>query len=152
MRNIISQKKMRMRKKTKKESQKKKTRNHFSRHRKNKTWKLNVKRCPTKKGNRQNREFWEQKKTEKKGVLQKFTRKQIVKKVLDTENQETTKDKGKRHIFKRRKMVKEPRKHGETTNGTCGQRMKKGGNEEVKETFQKGIFFFKFFWMGKVKR
>ena len=33
-------------------------------------------------------------------------------------------------------MVKEPRKHGETTNRTCGQRVKKGGNEEVKETFQ----------------
>ena len=32
----------------------------------------------------------------KKAVLQKFPRKQIVKKVLDTENQETTKDKGKR--------------------------------------------------------
>ena len=31
----------------------------------------------------------------KKEVLQKFPRKQIVKKVLDTENQETTKDKGK---------------------------------------------------------
>ena len=37
-------------------------------------------------------------------------------------------------------MVKEPRKHGETTNRTCGQRVKKGGNEEVKETFQKGFF------------
>ena len=52
-------------------------------------------------------------------------------------------------------MVKEPRKHGETTNGTCGQRMKKGGNEEVKETFQKGIFFEKFFgwekWRDKKK-
>ena len=36
----------------------------------------------------------------KKAVLQKFTRKQIVKKVLDTENQETTKDKEKRQIFK----------------------------------------------------
>ena len=36
----------------------------------------------------------------KKGVLQKFTRKQIVKKVLDTENKETTKDKEKRQILK----------------------------------------------------
>ena len=33
------------------------------------------------------------------------------------------------------KKVREPRKHGETTNRTCGQSMKKGGNEEVKTTF-----------------
>ena len=37
----------------------------------------------------------------KKGVLQKFRRTQkIVRKVLDTENQETTKDKEKRQNFK----------------------------------------------------
>ena len=60
MRNRIV--KRRMKKKTKKESSKKK-RNHFSRHRK--TLKMHVKRCPTKKGNRQNRAVWEQKKTEK---------------------------------------------------------------------------------------
>ena len=125
-----------MRKKTKKESQKKNEKPFFKTQKKqnmeNKCKEMsNKKRKQTKPsilGTEENR---------KKGLLQKFRRIQkIVKKVLDTENQETTKDKEKRQNFKKRKMVKEPRKHGETTNRTCGQRMKKGGNEEVKETFQ----------------
>ena len=139
-----------MRNKTKKrESKKKKRETIFQDTEKNKTWKINVKRCPTKKRKQTKPSILGTEENRKKAVLQKFPRKQIVKKVLDTENQETTKDKGKRQIFKGRKMVKEPRKHGETTNGTCGQRMKKGGNEEVKETFQKGIFFEKFFGWEK---
>ena len=64
------------------------------------------------------------------------------------DNQRTRKNK----FLNGRKKLKERRKHEETTNRTCGQRMKKGGNEEVKETFFKVKFSKNVFWMGKVKR
>ena len=60
-------------------------RNHFSRHRK--TWKIYVKICPTKKGNRQNRVFWKQKKTEKGSFAEVYKDSKYAKKAIDTEKQ-----------------------------------------------------------------
>ena len=71
----------------------------------------------------------------KNGVLQKFTRIQkIVKKVMDTENKETIKEQEKAN-FKRAEKGERTEKTRRDNNRTCGQRMKKGGNEEVKKTF-----------------
>ena len=71
----------------------------------------------------------------KNGVLQKFTRIQkIVKKVMDTENKETIKEQEKANL-KRGEKGERTEKTRRDNNRTCGKRMKKGGNEEVKETF-----------------
>ena len=64
-----------------------------------KTWKINVKICPTKKGNRQNRVFWEQKKTEKRQFCRSFQGFEIYKESNRyRKNKETTKEQEK---FKR---------------------------------------------------
>ena len=78
-------------------------RNHFSRHRKTKTWKINGKRCSTQKGNRENRVFWEQKKTEKVSFAEVYKDTKNVKEAIDTENKERIKEQEKKQIFKGRK-------------------------------------------------
>ena len=80
-------------------------------------------------------QFGNRRKQKKNGVLQKFTRIQkIVKKVMDTENKETIKEQEKAN-FKRGEKGERNEKTRRDNNRTCGQRMKKGGNEEVKKIF-----------------
>ena len=70
------------------ESKKKKpkTRNHFSRHRKNMENKCKN-MSNKKKGNRQNRVFWKQKKTEKGSFAEVYKDSKYAKKAIDTEKQ-----------------------------------------------------------------
>ena len=81
-------KKKELKNKTKKESQKKKNKKRETIFQDTeKTWKINVKICPTKKGNRQNRVFWKQKKTEKESFAEVYKDSKYAKKAIDTEKQ-----------------------------------------------------------------
>ena len=125
-----------VKKKNEKENQKgefKKKRNIFQDT--EKTLKIHVKRCPTKKRKQTNPSSLGTEENRKNGVLQKFTRIQkIVKKVMDTENKETIKEQEKAN-FKRAEKGERTEKTRRDNKRTCGRRMKKGGTEEVKKTF-----------------
>ena len=88
-----------MKKKTKKESQKKNEKPFFKTLKK--TWKINVKRCPTKKRNRQNRVFWEQKKTEKVSFAEVYKDTKICQESIGYRKQRDNQRTRKKQIFKR---------------------------------------------------
>ena len=97
-----------------------------------KTWKINVKICPTKKRKETKPSILETEENRKREFCRSLQGFEICKE--SNRYRKTKRQPKNKKNLKGRKKVREPRKHGETTNRTCGQRMKKGGNEEVKKT------------------